>query len=227
MGWLLEGSSLCLFAPQNAPVKAFPRSKLSPEATVTPVRTRVLEIPRCRLCKAARARRFRRVIFVRKASVVPAACPPPGGSWVPEIPWRRECPPVSPGWEGTAAHPTPSRSPFPWEYQSCKPKQGQIQHLFPTGHLCPSSPVGKCQERHLDSTMVTITCPTSGVPAPPPSHLFLPWLRLWVTLMRPHPPPPSALGTLFLPSHGEMTHPKNWLQGRAWGPRRPPGPVGA
>lgn len=193
MGWLLEGSSLCLFAPQNAPVKAFPRSKLSPEATVTPVRTRVLEIPRCRLCKAARARRFRRVIFVRKASVVPAACPPPGGSWVPEIPWRRECPPVSPGWEGTAAHPTPSRSPFPWEYQSCKPKQGQIQHLFPTGHLCPSSPVGKCQERHLDSTMVTITCPTSGVPAPPPSHLFLPWLRLWVTLTRPHPPPPHPL----------------------------------
>lgn len=178
MGWLLEGSSLCPFAPQNALVKASPRSKLSPNTTVTPVGTRVLKIPGCHLRKAAgarhRARRFRRVIFVRKASAVPAAHPARGGSWVPKVPWGRERPPMPPGWEGAAACPTPICSPFPWECQPCKPKLGQIQRLLPTGHSCPSSPVGKCQECRSGSATVTVTCPTSRVPVPPPPTHFYP-----------------------------------------------------
>ena len=115
VGWLLEGSSLCPFAPQNAPVEASPRSKLSPNTTVTRVGMRVLKIPGCLLRKAAgahcRAHRFQSVIFVRKPSAVLATHPPRRGSWVPKVPWGRERLPVSPGWGGRLLTPHPSAAP--------------------------------------------------------------------------------------------------------------------
>lgn len=161
VGWLLEGSSLHPFAPQNALVEASPCSKLSPDTAVTTVGTRVLAIHsathRRQLEPVVELTAFEGLFLLEK----PVRCQPRAGIWVPNIPWGREHHPVSPTWEGGECRP-------------CKPKQDQIQHLLSIGQLCPSSPTGNCWEPRSDSTAVTVTCSTSRVPVPPLHTHFSP-----------------------------------------------------
>lgn len=87
VGWLLEGSSLHPFAPQNALVEASPCSKLSPDTAVTAAGMRVLAIPsathRRQLEPVVELTAFEGLFLLEK----PVQCQPRTGIWVPNIPW--------------------------------------------------------------------------------------------------------------------------------------------
>lgn len=192
--------------PPKCPSRSIPRSKLSPNATVALVGTRDLKIPGCHLRKAAGARRgarcFRRVIFVRKASAVPAAMGrelgnrgPLGTGTSPRVSRLR----------GGGCSPHTHPQPLPMGMPALQTQTGPNPASSPNGTLVPivsggevpGTPLGQyCGDHHL---------PHQRGPSPTTPLPFLPWLHHWVTLASPHPP--SALGTLFLPSPRKMTHP--------------------
>lgn len=110
--------------------------------------------------------------------------------------------------------PQPSAASSHGNADPVTPKQGQIQHLLPTGQSCSSPLVGKC----WGTATVTVTCLVTRVPAPLPiSLLASPLSDLG------EPSPLTCFGDRLPPILGGNEHPK----GVGCEATEAPAPVGA